>query len=83
MLRHGTASTAANGAIALNYVLNADAPPRAFSPKVVASVEAIDKQTVRITTAAPSVLLPYRLAAPNTGVLAPAAVNASAGSSSG
>ena len=58
---------------ALNHVLAADAPARAFSPKVVASVAATGDMTVRITTPTPSVLLPLRLAAPNTGILAPAA----------
>ena len=58
---------------ALNHLLEADAPARAFSPKVVASVVATGEMTVRITTPAPSVLLPLRLAAPNTGILAPAA----------
>ena len=58
---------------ALNHILTVDAPPRAFSPKVVASVAALDEMTVRITTPEPSVLLPYRLGAPNTGILAPAA----------
>ena len=58
---------------ALTHVLSADAPARAFSPKVVASVAATGDMTVRITTPKPSVVLPLRLAAPNTGILAPAA----------
>jgi peptide/nickel transport system substrate-binding protein len=57
----------------LNHVLSAAAPARAFNPKVVSSVEAIDQYTVRISTPKPSVLLPYRLASPNTGILSPAA----------
>ena len=71
--QNGEKLTAAGVADALNHVLSVGAPSRAFSPKVVASVEAIDGTTVRITTPKPSVLLPYRLAAPNTGILAPAA----------
>ncbi len=71
--QNGEALTAEGVANALNHILKADAPPRAFSPKVVASVAATDKMTVRITTPKPSVLLPHRLAAPNTGILAPAA----------
>ena len=71
--QNGEALTAAAVAGALGHVLGADAPARAFSPKVVASVVATGDMTVRITTPKPSVLLPHRLAAPNTGILAPAA----------
>ena len=71
--QNGEKLTAAAVAGALNHVLAADAPSRAFSPKVVSSVVATGDMTVRITTPKPSVLLPHRLAAPNTGILAPAA----------
>ena len=71
--QNGESFDAAAVAGALNHVLAADAPARAFSPKVVASVAATGDMTVRITTPKPSVLLPHRLAAPNTGILAPAA----------
>ncbi len=71
--QNGEKLTAAAVADSLNHILKADAPPRAFSQKVVSSVEATGKMTVRITTPKPSVLLPHRLAAPNTGILAPAA----------
>ena len=71
--QNGEDLDAAAVAGALNHVLSADAPARAFSPKVVASVAAIGDMTVRITTPGPSVLLPLHLAAPNTGILAPAA----------
>ena len=71
--QNGEDLDAAAVAGALNHVLAADAPARAFSPKVVASVAATGDMTVRITTPDPSVLLPLRLAAPNTGILAPAA----------
>ena len=71
--QNGEALDAAAVAGALSHVLAADAPARAFSPKVAASVVATGDMTVRITTPKPSVLLPHRLAAPNTGILAPAA----------
>ena len=71
--QNGEDLDAAAVAGALNHLLSADAPARAFSPKVVASVAATGDMTVRITTPDPSVLLPLRLAAPNTGILAPAA----------
>jgi peptide/nickel transport system substrate-binding protein len=58
---------------ALNALLTAAAPPRPFSPKRIESVTVIDDLTVRVTTPNPSVLLPYRLASPNTGILSPAA----------
>ena len=57
---------------ALNHVLKAEAPPAAFSPDIIASVKAADPQTVRITTKGPDPLMPFRLASPNTGILAPA-----------
>ena len=71
--QNGEDLDAAAVAGALNHVLAAEAPARAFSPKNVASVAATGDMTVRITTPEPSVLLPLRLAAPNTGILAPAA----------
>jgi peptide/nickel transport system substrate-binding protein len=58
---------------ALNHVLKVEAPPAAFSPDTVASVKAVDPQTVRITTKGPDPLIPHRMASPNTGILAPAA----------
>ena len=57
----------------LTHVLNAEVPSRAINPKVVSGVEAIDDDTVRISTPSPSVLLPYRLASANAGILSPAA----------
>lgn len=69
----GTALTADTVVAALNHVLGAEAPPRAFTPKVVSKVEAVDASTVRVTTPAASALLPFRLASGNTGILAPAA----------
>ncbi|APX02956.1 ABC transporter substrate-binding protein [Arthrobacter sp. QXT-31] len=57
----------------LQNVLDADVPARAFSPKVVKAVKAIDENTVRVTAPTESPLVPYRLASVNTGVLSPAA----------
>ena len=58
---------------ALTHLLHVSAPPRSFSPKLVSGVEALDDHTVRITTPAPSVLVPMRMSSPNTGILSPAA----------
>jgi peptide/nickel transport system substrate-binding protein len=58
---------------ALNHVLEATAPARAFNPDVVAGVKAKGDTAVQITTPAPDVLMPLRMASPNTGILAPAA----------
>jgi peptide/nickel transport system substrate-binding protein len=69
----GTELTADAVTTALDTVLTAATPPRAFTPKVVSKVEALNPTTVRITTPAPSTLLPFRLASVNTGILAPAA----------
>lgn len=69
----GQALTAASAAAALNAVLKVTAPARAFSPKLIKSVEAINEDTVRVTTPVASVLTPLRLAAANTGILSPAA----------
>jgi peptide/nickel transport system substrate-binding protein len=69
----GTALDAAAVAFALNKLLKSATPPRAFTPKVVSGVQALDASTVRITTPTPSALLPYRVASVNTGILAKAA----------
>ena len=69
----GTALTGQIVVDSLNALLTAAAPPRPFRPKSVASVTLVDEMTVRIATPSPSVLLPYRVAAPNTGILSPAA----------
>ncbi|WP_210435125.1 ABC transporter substrate-binding protein [Saccharopolyspora sp. ASAGF58] len=58
---------------ALRRLLKAEAPPRAFTPKVISAVDAVDPSTVRISTHKPSALVPFRLASANTGILAPAA----------
>ncbi len=69
----GTPLTAETAANALNQLLKATVPARAFSTKFVKSVEAPDARTVRITLADPSVLLPGQLASPATAILAPSA----------
>jgi peptide/nickel transport system substrate-binding protein len=69
----GTDLTSVEVVEALTHVLTAATPPRAFTPKVVSGVEAVDAKTVRISTPEPSALLPFRLASTNTGILAPAA----------
>jgi peptide/nickel transport system substrate-binding protein len=71
--QNGTPMDAQAVAGALDHVLKSKTPARAFSPKVVATVTATDPSTVRVTTVKPDVLLPYRLASPNTGILAPQA----------
>ena len=58
----------------LNRTLKAaGTPARSFSPRAVSGVSALDDHTVRITTPAPSMLVPLRMASPNTGILSPAA----------
>ncbi|RKN12953.1 ABC transporter substrate-binding protein [Streptomyces radicis] len=69
----GTDLTADAVARSLRHVLDADTPPRAFTPESVSAVEAVDDATLSITTPEPSALLPYRLASGNTGILARAA----------
>jgi peptide/nickel transport system substrate-binding protein len=61
---------------ALTHVLEAETPARSFNPTVVSEVEAVDESTVRITTKQPDVLMAYRMASPNTGILAPKAYEA-------
>lgn len=58
---------------ALTEVLEAKAPARSFNPDVVSGVKAVDESTVEITTPEADVLLPLRMASPNTGILAPKA----------
>jgi peptide/nickel transport system substrate-binding protein len=69
----GTELTAEAVVSALDHLLESQVPPRAFTPDVVAGVEAVDESTVQVTTPQPSVLLPYRLASVNTGILAESA----------
>jgi len=69
----GTAFDAKAVAASLNHVLEATAPARAVNPKTIKKVEAVDADTVRVTTPAADPLLPYRMASVNAGVLSPAA----------
>lgn len=69
----GKPLTAAAAAASLNAVLKVPTPARAFSPRVVKSIEAVGEDTIRVTTPSPSVLTPLRLASPNAGILSPAA----------
>lgn len=69
----GTAFDAKAVTSALNHVLKATAPARAVNPKTIKKVEAVDADTVRVTTPAADPLLPYRMASVNAGVLSPAA----------
>ncbi|MEV0284911.1 ABC transporter substrate-binding protein [Kribbella sp. NPDC050820] len=58
---------------ALQHVLKAKTPARSFNPDVVSGVKAVDISTVEVATSVPDVLLPLRMAAPSTGILAPQA----------
>ena len=69
----GTALDAQVVADDLARLLKAKTPAKAFSPKVVTGVSAVDAKTVRVTTTSADVLMPYRLANPNTGILAASA----------
>ncbi|MEE2523785.1 ABC transporter substrate-binding protein [Pseudarthrobacter sp. J75] len=69
----GTALTAESVATALNHVLKATVPARAFNSKIISSVSVPQEGTVRVTTPTESPLVPYRLASVNSGILSPAA----------
>ena len=69
----GTVMDAEAVAGALNHLLQAKVPARSFNPKSVSGVQAVDAGTVQVTTPAPDVLLPLRLASPSTAILAPKA----------
>ncbi|HRY10005.1 MAG TPA: ABC transporter substrate-binding protein [Candidatus Nanopelagicales bacterium] len=58
---------------ALDHLLKAATPARAFNPKRIAGVKAIDPTHVEITTKAEDPLVPLRVASPNTGILSPKA----------
>jgi peptide/nickel transport system substrate-binding protein len=62
---------------AIEHVLKAEVPARALNPKVISSVTAVDKSTVKVTTPAPDPLVPLRFASPNSGILAPEAYKGS------
>src|SRR5215208_3341433 len=65
----GLPLNAENAANALNHLLKAVMPARAFSPKLIKSVEAVGDKVVKITTLEPSVLLPLQMASPSTSIL--------------
>ena len=69
----GSELTAESVAAALNHVLDAKVPARAFNRTMISSVSVLDANTVRVSTPAENPLVPYRLASVNTGILAPAA----------
>lgn len=69
----GTPLTPEAVTASLQHVLKAEVPARAFNPKMVSGITAVDAKTVRVTTPTESPLIPYRLASVNTGILAPAA----------
>lgn len=69
----GQPLNAASAVNALNNLLKAAVPARAFSPKLIKSVEAVGDNIVKITTLEPSVLLPLQVASPATTILSPAA----------
>lgn len=62
---------------AIEHVLKATTPAKALNPKVISSVTAVDKSTVKVTTPAPDALVPLRFASPNSGILAPQAYSGS------
>jgi peptide/nickel transport system substrate-binding protein len=62
---------------AIEHVLKATAPAKALNPKVISSVTAVDKSTVKVTTPAPDPMVPLRFASPNSGILAPQAYGGS------
>lgn len=69
----GTLLTAEVVSSVLNRLLGVTTPPRMFSPKQIAAVEAVGADVVRITTHEPDVFVPNRLASPETGILSPGA----------
>ena len=73
LFQDGTAMDAKAVAGSLNHVLEATAPARAVNPKTIKKVQALDADTVRVTTPAADPLLPYRMASVNAGVLSSAA----------
>jgi peptide/nickel transport system substrate-binding protein len=62
---------------ALNHVLDAKVPARAFNKDIFASVAATDPMTVRVTTKAPDIFVPDRMANDASIILAPSAYSAS------
>jgi peptide/nickel transport system substrate-binding protein len=69
----GTPLNAETTANALNQLLSAVIPARAFSKKYIKSVDAVEPMTLRITTLTPTLMLPGQVASPSTSILSPAA----------
>lgn len=69
----GTELTADTVVTALNHVLDAEVPARAFNRTMISNVIAVDEQTVRVSAPEEESLVPYRLASVNTGILSSAA----------
>lgn len=69
----GTELTADAVVRSLEHILAAEAPPRAFTPTDIEAVEAVDDLTVRITTPTESSIIPFRVAASATAILADSA----------
>ena len=58
---------------ALTHLLEVKTPARAINADVISGVKAVDETTVQITTPGNDPLVPLRVAAPNSGILAPEA----------
>ena len=71
--QNGEPLNAAAAVNALANLLKAPVPARAFSPKLIAAVDADGDDIVKITTIEPSVLLPAQMGSPATSILAPSA----------
>lgn len=71
--QNGTPMDAEAVAGALTHLLEVESPARSFNPEVVSGVEVVGDATIRITTPSADPLVPLRVAAPNTGILAPEA----------
>ena len=69
----GSPLNAESAANALNKLLSAEVPARAFSPKLISAIEVSGPMTIKIMTIDPLVTLPGRLASPATAILSPAA----------
>ena len=74
----GTPMDAQAVAEALTHTLEAPSPARSFNPDAISQVEAVGESTVTVTTPAPDLLVPYRLASWNAGILAPKAYSGDA-----
>ncbi|WP_243788729.1 ABC transporter substrate-binding protein [Saccharopolyspora gloriosae] len=69
----GEPVTAQAAAESINRVVHDPAPPRALRD-TIKQADALDDRTLAVRTAAPDAILPQRLSAANTAVLAPAAI---------